>query len=179
MPSESPNNADILEYDDVTIAGSKVYLQITSSSLRLSRIEHWKLLLVLWRKNRGLQKRQTGQRSKSYPFQLAAVGDKQCSQPVNKGEWQLDVVYTLLRRNPILAAGMISHTPWQRTEKKMKAVEKQRDDWKSKANEWKRKTNALGSKVDQYQCENEELKRKLAELTLYSVGNYSSLMLYF
>ena len=85
--------------------------------------------------------------TKLYPFQLAAVGNKS-GHPVNEGEWQLDVIYTLLRKAPLLANGLVAKTPWERYAEGISKLKKERDDWKKRA--------------ETYEAENKELKAKLA-----------------
>mmetsp|Transcript_7276 Transcript_7276/g.14378 ORF Transcript_7276/g.14378 Transcript_7276/m.14378 type:complete len:662 (-) Transcript_7276:1933-3918(-) len=85
-----------------------------------------------------------------YPFMTAAVGDKS-RHPTNKGEWQLDIVYSLLRKEPMLASGLASDTPWQRAEKmfeqRIGEVETERDEYKDEAQTLKAENEALKAKV--------------------------------
>ena len=93
--------------------------------------------------------------TKLYPFQLAAVGDKS-GHPTNNGEeWQLDVIYTLLRKEPLLAKGLAARSPWERIEDRISNVEKDRDEWKAKA-------QLLASENKKLVAKNKELEAKLA-----------------
>lgn len=56
-------------------------------------------------------------------------------------------MFSLLRKEPLLAKGLIAKSPWEKIEERMAKLEKERDDWKQRA--------------ELYEAENKELKAKL------------------